>query len=366
MATISKRTGVNGTRYHAKIRLKGYPAQSATFDRLTDARQWAGAVEADMRAGRHIKSNAAKRHTFADAVARYAVEVAPSLPKEWRHRQKHLEWWAGHLGSKTMAELSPVLIGEVRGLLQAGVMADGSQGFKTGADGKKVPKGRSNATVVRYLAALSALMTKAVEWGWLDSNPIEKVSKPALPRGRIRFLDDDERLALLKACKASESTMLYPAVVLALSTGMRQGEQMALKWKDVDLARGRATLMETKNGSIRVVTISGHALELMKAMAKVRRLDSHYIFPSTDGKSPACLRSAWRVALNRAKLVDFKWHDLRHTAASYLAMNQASMLEIAAVLGHKSLQMVQRYSHLSENHAAGVVEDMNTKMFGNS
>ena len=356
MATITKRTGVNGTRYHVKIRLKGQPAQSASFERLTDARKWASDTEADIRAGRHFKTSEAKRHTFADVVERYEREIAPGIPKEWRHRQKHLEWWKGQLGCYTLADMTPTLIGEVRGKLQAGVMADGKL-----QAGKKP---RQNATAVRYMAALSAALGVACkEWAWLDSNPVEKVSKPALPRGRVRFLSDDEREALLAACKASESELLYPAVVLAVSTGMRQGESMGLKWKDLDLTRGRATLHETKNGEVRVVAVAGHALEQLQALAKVRRLDSQYVFPSKDGKAPMDLRTPWETAVKRAKLADFHWHDLRHTTASYLAMNGASLLEIAAVLGHKTLAMVQRYSHLSELHTTDVVSRMNQKMF---
>lgn len=354
MATITKRVGKTGTKYHVKIRLTGYPPQSASFDRLTDARTWASDTEADIRAGRHFKTNEAKRHTFADVVARYTLEIGPTLPKEWPHRQPHLEWWQGHLGRFALADLTPALIGEIRGKCAAGV----------GADNRPGTKRRSAGTVVRYMAALSAALAQCKEWGWLESNPMSAVSKPALPRGRIRFLSDEEREALMKACKGSESALLYPAVVLAISTGMRQGEMMALKWKDVDLIRGRATLHETKNGEVRVVPIAGHALDLLQGLAKVRRLDSQYIFPSKDGAAPIDLRSAWRVAVKRAKLVDFHWHDLRHTTGSYLAMNGASLLEIAAVLGHRTLAMVQRYSHLSEAHTTAVVEKMNAKTFG--
>ena len=354
MATVTKRTGVNGVRYHVKIRLAGYPSQSASFERLTDARKWASETEADIRAGRHFKASESKRHTFADVVARYGREVAPTIPKEWIHRQKHLEWWKGHIGAYTLADVTPALITECKGRLLAGTMADGKPG----------PKPRQNATVVRYMAALSAALGVACkEWGWLDTNPMEKVSKPSLPRGRVRYLSDDEREKLLAACEKSENKLLYPVVVLALSTGMRQGELMGLKWKDLDLARGRATLHETKNGEVRVVALAGLVLELLKTMAKVRRLDSQYVFPSKDGKSPMDLRRAWEAAVKKAKLVDFHFHDLRHSCASYLAMNGASLLEIAAVLGHKTLQMVQRYSHLSELHTTDVVSRMNQRIF---
>ncbi|NOZ71257.1 MAG: site-specific integrase, partial [Chloroflexi bacterium] len=235
-----------------------------------------------------------------------------------------------------------------------------------------------------YMAALSHAFTIAVnEWGWLDDTPMRKVKKPALPRGRVRFLSDDttdkhgntidgERTRLLKACAESKNPYLYTVVVLALSTGMRQGEIMGLTWDDVDLHQGRATLHKTKNGERRVVPLAGKALELLKDHNKVRSLQTNLLFPgkpipTDDGKvtyKPMDLRAPWLAALKKAEIDDFRFHDLRHSAASYLAMNGASIAEIAEVLGHKTLQMVKRYSHLSEAHTAGVVASMNEKIFG--
>ena len=231
-------------------------------------------------------------------------------------------------------------------------------------------KPRSPATVNRYMAALSIALTTAVkEWGWLEDRPMRKVTKPKESRGRVRFLSDDERIRLLKACKESSSLYLYPVVVLALSTGMRQGEIMGLTWDAVDLIQGRAILHETKNGERRAVAIAGHALEVLKELNKVRRIDSNFLFPpkqNTPQKlhKPIDLRTPWETAVRKAELEDFHFHDLRHSAASYLAMNGASLAEIAEVLGHKTLQMVKRYAHLSEGHTARVVASMNDKIFG--
>lgn len=196
-----------------------------------------------------------------------------------------------------------------------------------------------------------------------------KVKKPSEPRGRVRFLSDEEREALLQACRDSSNPWLYLAVVVALSTGMRNGELMSLSWKDVDLKAGRIVLHETKNGERRVVPLAGPALSLLKEHAKVRRLDTDLLFPANkkqeDGTiRPIDLRTPWETALKRAGITDFHWHDLRHTAASYLAMNGASLAEIAEILGHKTLAMVKRYAHLSEAHTASVVERMNRAMFG--
>lgn len=241
----------------------------------------------------------------------------------------------------------------------------------------------SPATINRYLAALSHAFTIAVkEWGWLEDSPMRRVTKGKESRGRVRFLSDDERARLLAACKASSNAALYPVVVLALSTGMRQGEIMGLYWREpktppagawgvVDPEAGRIVLHQTKNNERRVLPLVGHAAECVRELAKVRRLDTDLLFPSSHRPprnggpvKPVDLRKPWETALKRAEIEDFHFHDLRHSAASYLAMSGASLAEIAETLGHKTLQMVKRYSHLSEAHTAGVVGRMNDRIFG--
>jgi integrase len=146
---------------------------------------------------------------------------------------------------------------------------------------------------------------------------------------------------------------------------MRQAELMGLKWQDVNLKEGYLILHETKNGDRRRVPLSGLALALLQEHGKVRRLDSPLLFPShRDPQKPIDLRKPWTIALNQTDIVDFHWHDLRHCNASYLAMNGASLAEIAEVLGHKTLQMVKRYAHLSDGHVSNVVASMNAKIFG--
>lgn len=349
MATITKRTDTTGgTSYRVEVRLRGTPRQSATFSRLTDARRWAQATEAAIREGRHFGTVEAKRHTLADLVDRYTREVLPSK-KDGAHQGRQLGWWRRELGVYTLADVTPALIAEARDRLAARVTHRG--------------RPTSPATVVRYLAALSHAFTVAVkEWGWVESNPLAKVTKPKEPRGRVRFLSDDERERLLQACRESASPDLYPAVILALSTGARQQEILGLRWGQVDLGRRVATLHETKSGERRVLPLAGPALELLRERSKVRRLDTDLVFPGRGrpGK-PVDLRTPFQTALKRAAIVDFHWHDLRHTAASYLAMNGASLAEIAEVLGHKTLAMVKRYAHLSEAHTASVVERMNAR-----
>ena len=215
------------------------------------------------------------------------------------------------------------------------------------------------------MAALSHAFTIAIrEWGWLEESPMRKVSKPQEPRGRVRFLSDDERERLLAACRTSYNPYLYIAVVLSLSTGARKMEILGLCWRDVDFQRQTITLHHTKNGERRVLPLKGHALELTQQYFNERNMGSDFVFPSRNGKNPFDLRRAWTSALKESNIPNFRWHDLRHTAASYFAMNGATLAEIAEILGHKTLAMVKRYAHLSEAHTAGVVEKMNEQIFG--
>jgi integrase len=177
-------------------------------------------------------------------------------------------------------------------------------------------------------------------------------------------LSDEERSRLLEACKKSDSTILYTVVVLALSTGARRMELLGLRWKDIDLPRGFIILHETKNGERRVLTLSGHALELIQQRKDKSNLTCELVFPGKSLKNPIDIRSPWETALKRADIANFRFHDLRHSTASYLAMNGASLSEISEVLGHKTLQMVKRYAHLSEAHTSKVVANMNKKIFG--
>ncbi len=353
MATIQERQNKKGeTKYRVMVRRKGFPTEYATFDRLTDARAWAKQIEVDMKNGRYFRYGEAKRHTVAEMIDRYVKEVASMKSERFQSERKgQLQFWRDELGDFTLAELTPAKIVETR------------EKLKQTPVGKKVQKPRSPASVNRHLAALSAVLnTAAKEWMWLEDSPLRKVSRFKEPRGRVRFLSDEERAVLLNACQQSAEPLLYPIVVVALSTGARRGELLNLRWKDVDFPRGFIRLEETKNRERRAVPLTSHAMEVMRGLASIRKIDDDRVFPFKFGVGS--LRASWEQALIEAKIDDFRFHDLRHTAASYLAMNGATLAEIAEVLGHKTLQMVKRYAHLTEQHTSRVVERMNKKIFG--
>ena len=353
MANVEQRTSKSGKKtYRVKVRLRGFPVQMATFDRKTDAKKWAQDTESDLRNNRHFKNAEAKKHTLGEVVDRFIRDELPKLPKVKPIMESQLRWWKRQIGYKTLADLSAPDIREYRDKL-----------LRDGTSRKAVI---TPATVNRYLTALSLALSTASGWGWMGESPMrEGKIKLEEPRGRVRFLDEEERRRLLAACRESPNPCLYLIVVLALSTGARSSELKNLRWPDVDVERGLAVLEETKNGERRSLPLRGHALELIREHAKVRRLDTDLLFPSQrDPLKSMNIRNPWVKSVKAAGINDFRFHDLRHCAASYLAMNGASLAEIAEVLGHKTLQMVKRYAHLSEAHTAGVVERMNKSIFG--
>lgn len=351
MAYIQERKSGDGkVSYRVQVRLKGFPTQTATFERKTDAKNWAQNTESAIREGRYFKTTEAKKHTLGDLIERYKQDYLPTL-KSGKDRQRHLDWWKDELGSYTLVDIRPALIVEAKDRLSKGIT--------------RTDTPRSPATINRYLAALSHVFTIAIkEYGWVEDNPLLKITKPKEPRGRVRFLSDDERKRLLDACKA-HSHRLYTIVVMALSTGARKNEIMSLRWQDVDTKLGSIVLHDTKNGERRTIPLQGHALDLVKQLKSTRYLHTDLLFPSNrNPKKILSIQNIWDEAVTTAKIEDFHFHDLRHSAASYLAMNGASLAEIAEVLGHKTLQMVKRYAHLSEAHTTSVVAKMNKKIFG--
>ena len=333
MAVIEERRDSSGKiSYRVKVRLRGYPPQTETFKRKTDAVHWASQTETAIRDGQHFKTREAKKHTLGKLIDRYIENVLPAKTdsrKLVQNQTGQLNWWKDRLGHYFIADITPALIAEYR-------------------DKISTPEKRAAfSTINRYLAALSHAFTVAVnEWGWAEENPLRKVSKMREPRGRIRYLLDEERVNLLEACRNHANPSLYVVVVMAISTGARLMEIMSLKWKDVDLETKKVILHETKNGERRVLHLSGLSLQLMENHHKNRRQESELVFPGRKNDVPMKIDRFWQEALTTAEIEDFRFHDLRHSAASYLAMNGASLSEIAEVLGHKTLQMVKRYAHL--------------------
>lgn len=286
MATITKRiSNKNEIRYGVKIRLKNYPTQSATFIKLSEARQWAQATETKLRQQGTTPLSPLHNHTVSQLIERYLTDVLPQKPKSRKAYTRQLRWWESVIGTRGLDELDATLVAYHRDQLSL-------RDINTG-------KAKSPATVVRYLAALSAVCSVAVnEWQWLTVNPVSRVKKPTEPRGRVRFLNDDERTRLLVACQNAANPYLYVCVVLALSTGMRYSELMNLNWSDVHLQDCYLILHQTKNGLRRRAPLTGLALQLLQQHPQE---PNGLVFPSSQKpthRPPFSLESRPRKSSN--------------------------------------------------------------------
>ncbi len=344
MASIEKRHTKQGIRYRARITLKGHPRLSETFNTRREATRWAERTTEALRSRRFQPESEAEQRTLGDLVDRYIRDKVPQLARPQPNR-RYLEWWADELGRDTrLCQITPASITSAKEILATGKRLSG--------------KPLSPSSVRRYLNILSGAMSTATkEWFWMDENPCSKVRRPTEPRGRVRCLDGGERQRLLAACEESTTELLYPLVVMALCTGARRGELLSLQWKDIDLNLGTGIIHHSKNGERRALAITGLAAEVLREWSRVRRLDCDFVFPGRCGKAAFPYRT-WRAALEAAEIEDFRFHDLRHCFASYLAMSGATLAELAEALGHKTLSMVGRYAHLTEGHTTSVVARM--------
>lgn len=360
MATIEKVQRREGMVYKAKVRRDGHPTLCKTFKTRSLAERWARKLETGIDADDTGLTSEAQKHTLADAIARYRTEVLPGLrPETARKYRQHLEFWSPRIGHLRLSEVLPPKVAQARDELTAACKAP--------------------ATVNRHLATLAAVLTACVQrWHWLTASPMRGVSKPSENNGGTRFLTEDELTRLLAACRESDSPDLFLAVVLSITTGARQGEILGLRWPDLDLTAGTmvvraaAETTTTTKGGARRLPIAPEALRLLQARRDAERTgkvaalrDAGLVFPSRVSRAqPVALRTPWETALRRAGIESFRWHDLRHSAASFLAKGGANLLEIGAVLGHKSANTTKRYAHLTQQRTDDLVLNMADKLLG--
>lgn len=204
------------------------------------------------------------------------------------------------------------------------------------------------ATVNRDLAALKHALRLAVKWGYLEVSPADQVSGLKEPPGRVRYLTREEAARLTESC----SKWLRPLVVAALHTGMRQGELLALEWDDVDMRRRQIRIPDSKTGDARVVPVNELLYNILSGLGP----KEGNVFKNRRGKGYSWINSAFKNALARAGIKDFRFHDLRHTFASWLAMAGVPLSTIGRLLGQKTPQMTMRYAHLAPDYLADTVE----------
>lgn len=272
-------------------------------------------------------------------------------------RAQRLRWWVARLGDVALQDLSD---DHIAGALDA--LASENAQFFAGKDeaGRPVLNAKRKllapATINRYGAAIAAVLTWAQKRRIAPKgfvHPCRSVERKPENNEKTRFLSADERARLLEACRADSWPRLYVLVLAAMTTGARRGDLLGLTWADVDLERGEATVQRTKNNDPRVLPL------VPAVVAELRRFEgkpAELVFGSPrDPFKAFCFWPRFAAAMKVAKVKGCTFHTLRHTCASVLAQNGATLIEIAQVLGHRQLQMTKRYSHLSTGHKAALV-----------
>jgi len=204
----------------------------------------------------------------------------------------------------------------------------------------------SGETVRKELNVIKHIFKLAVEWELLPINPSLGVKAPKAQPGRVRYLQPTELRLVIDACPE----WLRPIVALASLTGMRRSEILRLRWIDIDFQNGRIFIPKSKNGDSRIIYLNNSAVAVLKSLTQTKAVD--LLFPHLEG--PA-VSMAFSRACRGLQISDFRFHDLRHTAASWLRMSGADIHTVAQLLGHKDLRMAARYQHLSPGFLADAV-----------
>lgn len=298
-----------------------------------------------------------KTLTVRELIDRYMAQYAGRDTT----RVQRLAAWRSMIGEFTLDQCDSDLVHAGRSelaskpaLVYKGKDHRGLQVF----DLKSRRKAKSPATINRYMQAIGAVFTYAIQERlapkvWV--HPCRGIKRIPEPDGRVRYLDQAERTRLFAAAKASKYPRLHALVLMGMKTGARRGELLGLTWRDIDLDAGVARLGRTKNGDRRTLVLLPDVVAALRPFAG-GDLD-RYVFGSVQSKyqRATSIDSAWRDAVGRAEVKNFKFHDLRHCCASYMAQAGIPLNVIAEVLGHRKLDMTRRYSHLTTQTKASAM-----------
>ncbi|MEZ5499997.1 MAG: site-specific integrase [Steroidobacteraceae bacterium] len=349
MATITeRRTRKSGRSFLAQVRIAGYKPTARAFASRRDAKRWAEQTESELRKqrerGNAIRSDAPKM-TVGDIIREYLDDPETQSLRTYRDLSDLLAWWTSEYGGERVLRLNVVALREAR---------------------KRLRKdGRAPATVNRYLSAMRSCWNFARAAGIVpldQSWPLRLMLTE--PKGRTRFLSDEE-LTRLNREAAEYSPLMRAAISVSLGCGVRAGELLRLTWADVDFERQRLRILIAKNKTSRAVHLPSSAAHALRALKRQPMIGSR-VFLNSRGEplEKGGLEKHWRTIRAAADLHDFRWHDLRHSCASILAQNGATLLEIGSVLGHKSPAVTQRYSHLVEGKPVTGHDALDRKLRG--
>ncbi len=361
MATIVKTPRANGKfAYKAIIRQNGIKSFSKTFKTKKAAQTWAARMDADLDLARAESNPHLRTMLVGTLILEYLSQHTGKDPSI----EGRLNWWRIQIGDLPVGKVTkqlmrPILAGYAIGKACRG---DGKHfvGSKLQSRVQTTDRPRSGGTVNRLRAAFESVLVYGRAHHDLTVDPFKDLPRAKEGKPRTRFLLDNERSVLLMACRDSEWNRLWLLVAMALTSGARQSEMMNLRWNDIDWESNRAILRDTKNGSTRNI----HLVDpVMEELRRYREIGSGLVFPSArKPNKPFEFRKHWNAARDTAGLRDFRFHDLRHSAASYLLTEGGcSLPEIGAVLGHKSVASTNRYSHLADQKANNLVRSVASK-----
>ena len=284
-------------------------------------------VMTDVAEGKWFEKTAEETKTFHDLMEKYMNEHSALKKRSTERDRASLKHLYPFFGTYAIKEIAPKVISRYKS--------------------ERLLARAKPATVNRELALLKHAFSLAVrEWEWLQDNPVKKVSMEKEPQGRDRWLTEEEEVAVLQNCPE----WLREAVTFAIDTGCRRGEMLSLTWKHVSIERGVATIYGQKTAEWRTIPLTKRVCEMLSsknARQKVRALRENTVFSNGTGQPINIheLRWGFESALKAAGIVDFRWHDLRHSFATRLAQNGVDLFTIQKLLGHKSFAMTQRYAH---------------------
>jgi len=334
MAYISKTESGN---FKATIRQNGRIIKTKTFSTERLAKKWALGIESDQEAIEAFKLPGARiklSSLCADYLEQYSGKDQSVTFK--------VNFWSDKLGSKYLIDITRRDIKAALKSYQDGcaIRAKGrgyiKKEVKVGLGRKRSPASRN-----RMLACISALMNYARDRDDIDISPAKDIRSIPENNKRIRYLSDSERTALLSACKNSQWEKMHCLVALALMTGARKSELLGLNWSDIDFQNKTASLATSKNGEPRILPLPDAAIAELKPFRGI----GHVFGSVRQPGQPFEMKKHWYAAVNEAGIENFKFHDLRHSTATYLFKAGYDLAMIAKVLGHKSLQTTMRYTH---------------------
>ena len=312
------------TKYwQVQIRRYGVKPETKTFPTRDEAKIWARLIESEIDRGIYVSRYEAEHITFSELVHRYQKEVTPHKKSASREISR-LKCLDNFFGEVTLARINSEMVARFRD--------------------ERLSLNLSGATVIKDLNTLSHIIDTAIkEWGlYISQNPVKNIRKPRVNNSRSRRLSYEEEIILLTQCR-KHSLMMESVVIFAIETAMRLGEIINLNWSDIDIERKIATLHMTKNGEVRQVPLSKVAIASVKSLP--RRIGSSKVF--WRWKTVSSFESSWQRVLAKSEIKNFKFHDLRHEATSRLFEMNLNMMEVSTITGHKTLQMLKRYTHFS-------------------